>query len=258
MLQSILRLPEYQGYRDKQEHAESETEMSDLEVNEPQLFDVSKKTTQKRPKKYKGRVHTRKAQPTFKVKRLKLSVEQPADVPPIRSRMANQRQQEIEQETHFPQIPAGQTSFPPSVFQGASQRSSIVSIDSNLDLSPSPPELVQEANWQVPMFQVDIPERGYNIAPSQTPKGRTKFEESRYSDVGEYPMVNRTRERIRKNWVAPMRSELHLEDDQQLPMRMGEPMEASGSDMLDYLNDLDDLFSDKDVEMDMNEDNMGK
>lgn len=249
MVQSILRLPEYQGYRDELGHAESETEMSDLEVNEPQLFDGLKKTTRKWPKKYKGRVHTRKAQPTSKVKKLTLRNEPAVGVPSIRSRMAMQKQQESEQESHD-HFPAGQTSFPPRVFQGAQQRSSI---GSNLDHSSSASELVQEANRR--SFQATIPERGYNIAPSQNPKRSTKFEHPKYLDVGEYPMVNRTSERIRNNLGAPMGSELHLEDDQQSPMRTGEPIEASDSEMFDYLKY--DLFGDE-VEMGMNEDNTGK
>ena len=261
MVQGILRLPEYQGYCDELGHAESETEMSDLEVNEPQLFDVLKKTTRKRPKRYKGKVHTRKAQPKSKVKKLTLRNEQAAGVSPIRSRMANPNQQESEQETHFLPVPAGQTSFPPGVFQGAQQPSSLISVGPNLDVSSSVSELVEKANWKAPVFSVNIPERFWGISPSREPKNKTKYEESRYTDGGEYPMVNRTHERLRKNQVAPIWSKphpedgpiwskLHLEDDRQLR----EPMETSDFEMLNYLED--DLFGD--VEMGMNEDNTGK
>ena len=254
MLQSILRLPEYRDYCDKQGHAESETEMSDLEVNEPQLFDVSKKTTRTKAKKYKGRVLTREAQPTFKVKKVKLRVQQPAGVPHIPSRIADQEQQEDD----CLQVPAGQTSFHPRVFQGTPRRPSIISAGPD---SSSPSELVQRINRKVSMFQVNVPERGYVITPSQNPKRRVIFEEPQYTDNCEYPMVNRTYELVRKNPVAPMWSELHLGDDQQLPMCTGEPMEPSGSEMaegLNYLQDLDSLFDDMDVEMRMNEDNTGK
>ena len=257
MLQSILQTPEYQGYCDKLGRAESETEMSDMEVNQPQLFDVLKKTKRTKPKKYKGRVLTRKAQPTFIVKKVRLCVRQPAGIPHIPSRIANQEQQEDDSL----EIPAGQTSFHPRVFQGAPQRSSLISSSPNLDLSSSPSELVQKVNQKVSMFQVNIPERGYLITPSQNPKRRVVFEEPQYTDNSEYPMVNRTYELVRQNLVAPMWSEPHLGDDQQLPMCTGEPMEASGSEMADgfsYLKDLDSLFDDEDVEMGMNEDNTGK
>lgn len=256
MLQSILQLPEYQGYCDKQGRVESETEMSDLEVNEPQLFDVSKKTTRTKPKKYRGRVYTRKAQPIFTVKKVKLRVQQPAGVPQIPSRIASQ-----EEEDDWLQVPAGQTSFHPRVFQSAPQCSSRISSDPDLDLSSSPSELVQKINRKVSMFQVNIPERGYVVTPSQNPKRRVVFEEPQYTDNCEYPMVNRTYELVRQNPVAPMWSELHLGDDQRLPMCTGEPMEASGSEIADgfsYLKDLDYLFDDVDVEMGTNEDNTSK
>ena len=104
------------------------------------------------------------------------------------------------------------------------------------------------------MFQVNIPERGYVIRPSQNPKRRTIFEEPQYTDDGDYPMVNRTYELVRKKTVGPMWSELHPENDQQLPMHTGEPIEpieANGTEMAA-------VFSYVDFEMDMNEDGTGK
>ena len=228
--------------------------MSDLELIEPQLFNTLKKTKGKRAKKYKRKVLTRKAQSTFKVKKLKLCV--PAHAPPIASKITNQKQ-----EHHFVQVQDGETSFHPSVFQGAPRRSSLISIGSDHDLSPGTSNLVQGNTRQVSMFQVNIPERGYVIAPSQNPKRRTIFEEPEYTNDGDYPMVTRTYELVRKNVVAPMWSELHVEDDQQLPMRTGEPMEANNTEtaeMLSYLkDDPDDLFDDMDFEMHMNEDSTG-
>lgn len=227
--------------------------MSDLEVNEPQLFDILKKTKGKRAKKYKRRGLTRKAQSTLKVKKLKLCV--PARALPIPSKVANQNQ-----EHHFVQVQDGGTSFPPSFFQGVPQRS-LITNGSNLDLSSSTSNLVQGNNRRVSMFQVNIPERGYVITPSQDPKRRTIFEEPEYTDDGDFPMVTRTYELVRKNVVAPMWSEVHFEDDQQLPMRTGEPMEANNpetAEVLGYLkDDLDDLFDDMDFGMDMNEGSMG-
>jgi hypothetical protein len=237
--------------------------MSDLEVDEPQLFDILKKAKGRRPKRFRGRVPTRKVQTTFKVKRLKLRIQRPAGVPPEPSNVANQKQQEY----HFVQVPAGQTSYHPSVFQGASQRSSLNSVGSYLDPLSSTPESVQASNRQVSVFQVNIPERGYHITSSQNPKRRTIFEEPQYTDDGYYPMVNRTYELVRKNAVAPMWSRLQPEDDparhgQQLPMNTGEAMEANEFEMaevLDYLKDSpDDPFDDMHFEMDTNEDGTSK
>jgi len=237
--------------------------MSDLEVDEPQLFDISKKTKRKRSKGYKKKVPTKKAQTTSKAKMLKLCIQQPAGVPPIPSTIANQKQQEH----HFVRVPAGQASFHPSVFQDAPHCSSLISIGPSLDLSSNASELVQPNNRQVLMFQVNIPERGYHITPSQNPKRRTIFEEPQYTDDSEYPMVNRTYELVRNNLVAPTWSELRLEDhparhDQQLPIHTGETVESNDSEMAEVLSylkdDPDDLFDDAHFEMDMNEGSTGK
>ena len=264
ILEGILQSPEYQEYHDKTGHVESETEMSDLEVDVPKPFNALKKVKGKRPKKYKSRerVLTRKARSTSKVKRLKLCVQQPAGIPPILSNTANQEQQEH----HF--VPATQASFPPSVFQGTPLRGSRIPIGPDFSVSSSASELMQANNRRVSMFQVNIPERGYHVAPSQNPKRRTIFEEPQYTDNGDFPMVNRTYELVRKNLVAPMWSELPLEDDlprhdQQLPTHTEESMEADGcpemAEALSYLkDDPDDLFGDAHLEMDMDVDSTGK
>ena len=112
--------------------------------------------------------------------------------------------------------------------------------------------------------------RGFHVTPSQNPKRRTIFEEPQYTDDGDFPMVNRTSELVRKNPAAPTWSELPREDDlarydQQLPTHTEEPMEgvdsevAEVAEVLSYLNnDPDDLFDDIHFEVDMNVDGTGK
>lgn len=232
--------------------------MSDLEVDQPQLFDILRKANGRRPKRYKGRVPARKARFTPKVKKLKLSIRQPAAVQPTPSDTADQGQRDL----HF----VAQSSFHPRVFQGA-PRSSLSSIGPNFNPSSSTSELVRANNHQVAMFQVNIPARGYHITPSQNPKRRTIFEEPLYTNDGDFPMVNRTSELVRKNLVAPMWSELSVEDDlarhgQQFPTHTEEAMEVVDSKKVEVRNDLKDdrdiLLDDEHCEMDMNIDSTGR
>lgn len=251
MLQDILQSPEYQEYRDEHGHVESDTDMSDLEVNELQLFKKLKKAKRKQTKRSKGRPPTRKVQLASRVKRLKLRVQQPASTPTVLS------------DAHH-LASAARASFLPSVFQ---LRSSLTSIGPNPSLSSSVSESVHANNHQAPMFQVNIPERGYHITPSQNPKRRTIFELPQYTDNGNFSIVNRTNELVQKNMVAPIWSDLPFENDlashdQQLPTRLEEPTEAVDSEMAEVLSylldDADDVFSDANLDMDMNEDGAGK
>jgi hypothetical protein len=183
--------------------------MSDLEVSEPQLFAIFKKAKGKRAKKYRRPVLPRNRQSTFKVKKLKLRIQQAG--PPI-----------PQQEDHF---------FP----EGTSLHPSMLHCSSSL-------------NQPVTMFRVNIPAYGYTIKPSQNPRGQVVYEEPIYTNSFQYPLVNRTHEAVWKNTVPPMWGERHLEDERQ----SGEPIEASGSEMLSYLR-----VDDEDLEMDTNEDSTG-
>lgn len=254
MLQDILQSPEYQEYRDELGHVESEADMSDLEVNEPQLFNTLKKAKRKHTKRSKGRRLTRKVQPAPKVKRLKLRIQQPASIPTT-----------LSNDHHL--APAAQASFPPSIFQGPPLRSSLPSIGPSPNLSSSVSELAHANKHQVSMFQVNIPERGYHITPSQNPKRRTIFEAPQYTDNGNFSIVNRTYELVQKNVVPPTWSALPLENDlashdQQLPAHSEEPTELFDSEMAEVasylLDEADDLFFGANFDVDMNEDGASK
>jgi hypothetical protein len=242
-LRRILRSTEYQQYRNKHGHIESETEMTDLEVDEPQLFNMLKKATRKRQKRHRRRVPARKVQSISKIKQLKLRVQQPA------SMCFHQSSQTLlTKKVRRVTLCSSNSNVVPSAV-----RPFLISNGFNLNPSSSASELAQINHRPASMFRVDIPARGYHITASQNPKRRTIFEEPQYTDDGDFPMVTRTSELVRKNLVGPLWRELSLErdivhHDRQPSTQTEDPMDEVDSEMAEVLSylktDSDDLFDD--------------